>query len=244
LDEKIHNHAFGLYANWTPLEGFGISAGYSGLLQSWENPKNTTTNPPPYAMDDHRLSLYEKVVFPFYSGVDLRLNYTGVDKLSITFNNNVSFASVAGTAQADEIAKKQYSYGWAYRSSINEAGSLVDGSEDYLGLYNALGVKYTVSEALAVDVQAANQLGIFTYNGKGNGVSLTTKATTNYLGGYGGVTYTIVRPNGVKGSIRCGVAVKWSSYSYQDPTVGTLEKPVYEAGYVDFGIPVGLKIEF
>jgi hypothetical protein len=61
LNDKVGNIAFGFYANWkTPLKGLELTAGYSGLIQTWENPEYAKTELPadPAVEDAHDLSIY------------------------------------------------------------------------------------------------------------------------------------------------------------------------------------------
>ena len=136
--------------------------------------------------------------------------------------------------------KKHYSKTWVYRSWLNQNSFSVpvieQRSESYLGLYNALGVKYAVTDSLTADLQAANQLGIFSLDWEEEAV----QSVTDYFGLYAGVTYTVFETEKIRASLRGGVAAKLSSFSYQDPTT----KDIHKAGILDFGIPIGVKVEF
>ena len=240
VGEKTGNHAFGLYVNVTPFTGLGISAGYSGLLQTWKNSKDSDVDPFEIGVVDaelHYLSRYKDVAFPFYNGIDLRFSYTGIEKLSVTLNNNVSFGAVKGS---DTTGNKNYTNTWVYIGELNGSASTVPGikdrSESYLGLYNALGIKYAITDDLLADFQIANQHGIFTLNWEKEPV----KSVTNYLGLYTGVNFTVIESEKICASIRGGVAIKLSSYSYQNAVTAETHK----AGIFDFGIPLGIKVEF
>ncbi|MDR1099037.1 MAG: hypothetical protein LBL28_01005 [Treponema sp.] len=242
IDEAVRNHAFGLYANVKPASFLGISAGYSGLVQSWENSKYPATKPSSAGDIDyetHELSEYRRINFPYYNGVDLRAFFTGVEKLSITFNNNLSFARIKGISQADR-ADGSFAKGWAYAGQLNEDNAFAEKrAEDYLGFYNALGLKYEINNALDLDFQAANQLGFFTLREDGAPVA---RSITESLGLYTGLSYRVIQRDRVRGSIRGGIDLKISSYSYQD--FGSKDKPTHKTGYIDFGIPLGIKVEF
>jgi hypothetical protein len=245
IEEKIGNHAFGLYVNVTPpVPGLGISAGYSGLFKTQKNPKYKDTTISSTIGEDantHSLSVYKEVEYPYYSGVDLRLVYEGIEKLTLTCNNNISFARVYGTKNRQE----NFASGWAYPGRLNEAD---DGnpstpymvpfrSETYVGLYNALGVNYRITETLAVDLQAANRYAVFSLDWEESPVS----SVTNSFGLYAGASYTVYQKDNFHASIRGGLDFKWNTYSYQDDS--TLRNTHY-AGYLDFGIPVAVKVVF
>jgi hypothetical protein len=243
LDEKVRCHAFGIYFNITPLAGLGITAGYSGLLPLWEAPV-TQTHLDNQAAEDHRLSAYSDTIQPFYNGADLRASYSGIDDLRITFNNNVSFASVKGTADYH----KKYSVGWAYETELNATKDDTNPggegrTENYLGIYNALGLAYQLSPALSLDLQIANQLGLFTLDFVTiDGEAGTLKSSTNVLGSYAGFSYVIPsQKTSAKATLHAGLACKWSAYQYQ-----RLDNnyTIDQAGYLDFGIPLEVKVEF
>jgi len=242
IEEIIKHHAFGLYANITPLNGLGVSVAYSGQLQTWENPKYEKTKIDPGGMDvsdadKHYFSQWKKVDFPFYNAVDLRFFYTGIENLAITFNNNISFASLKGD-EAGVNTDEKFVNSWVYGGQLNEnlAGIVGKRSEDYLGIYNALGLRYAVTNDMVADFQIANQHGIFTLNWEKD----TLKSETNYLGMYAGVTYTVAETAYSRASIRGGFALKLSSFSYHD----AFTMDVYKAGITDIGIPIGVKVEF
>lgn len=247
IDEKVGNHAFGIYANVTPpVEGLGISAGYSGLIKTWENEKYKDTVLGSIAgQEDHYLSMtYRETLFPYYSGIDIRANYTAIDRLSLTLNNNISFAQMNGTPNREE----QYAYGWAYSGMLNEDDDGNPGTpylvpfrtERYVGIYNALAVRYDIiSQVLVADIEVGNRLAIFTLEWEEDPL----KAVTNALGVYTGVIYRVYKNDNFHASIRGGLDLTWNSYSFQDPPP-SLARPVHKTGYIEFGIPIAVKVEF
>jgi hypothetical protein len=252
LDETNGSHSFGVYASLAPFSGFGVTVGWSGMTQFWENPfykeydLNQTKNGEDH--DVHWLSAYKEVRFPFYNGVDLRLNYTGIDKMNITFNNNVSFASVKG-ADLTEDSMDLYVFGWAYMNcmpgALNpEGGTNAESrTENYLGVYNALSAQYAVNDAMSLTAQAANRLGFFTLKSenKENWGSAPLTSITESLSLYAGINYMISRPSGVQFTIRTGLACVVNNYLYQF----TDERAsIQKAGYIDYGIPLSLAITF
>ena len=239
VGEDTGNHTFGLYADITPFNDFGISLGYSGLLQSWKNAYDSDISPDLIGIvnaDQHFLSGYRNVNFPFYHGIDLRFHYSGLKDFTFSLNNNVSFGTVNG---ADNSARK-YSNTWVYIGELNGSRSVVPGIEDrsesYIGLHNALGIQYALAENFIIDLQAANQYGQFTLNWEKDSVS----SFTNYLGLYCGVKYSVFESEKIRASIRGGLAFKLSSFSYQNAVTSA----VHKAGFFDLGIPLGIKVEF
>ncbi|MCL2044683.1 MAG: hypothetical protein FWG89_11155 [Treponema sp.] len=241
IGEVIRNHAFGLYANITPLEDFGISVGYSGELRTQTNPLYRETrlvNMRPEEMDELWGVEYGEIVSPFYNGIDLRFSYTGLERFAFTLNNNITFARMQGVFNDDTNAV--YANSWAYRGYLNDlerSSATRDRSESYLGLYNALGVKYSITPSLAADVQAANQYGVFKLKWERD----DARTYTNYFGLYSGLTYTITERENMQATLQGGIALRLSSYFYDDPGTGIT---CHRAGIIEFGIPLRLKVEF
>jgi hypothetical protein len=248
LDESNGSHSFGLFATIRPLASLGVTVGWSGLTQFWQNPDfyndydlDATTNGADHVA--HWLSRYKEVRFPFYNGIDLRLQYTGIEQFTFTFNNNVSFASVNGADHTTD-AYSMYVSGWAYtdNTGLNPPGTVnrEDWKESYLGLFNALAAEYAVSGNLTATVQAANRLGTFTLDRADEAAAVTS--VTNSLSLYAGVNYRIAgRRELVRFTIRTGFACNLNSYLYQFTAAG---EPIQRAGYVDYGIPLSLALTF
>jgi len=241
IDEEVGNHAFGLYANADLgrfVNGLGLTLGYSGLQQTWTNGTHWTPDSSDKSQQaNHGYSSKSEALFPLYSGIDLRVQYTGVPRLRLTFNNNVSFARMWGTTDYD----KQWVVGWAYDGSISgelneDARGVYDRREDYLGLYNALGLKFTLTDTVALDFQAANRLGLFTLNWEKDAVS----SSTDQLGGYLGCSYSRKGKGSLVATVRAGVAAVLVSASYQAPG----SENIHKAGWLEFGVPLELKVEF
>jgi len=240
IDEKSGSQSFGFFANIIPNADLGITLGYSGLIYNWSNSKDTDFSSGDVRdQEKHYLSQYKETMFPFYSGIDLRASFTGFDKLTITSNNNVSFANATGSP--DPNPRGIYSYTWAYRGQLNrDDGDYLaqDRSESYLGLYNALGINYEINKKFAADFQVANQLGIFTLKWEHDDVV----SRSNNLGLYTGAEYKIVENEKVHAGICGGVAanISFNSYQHIEAVSGRIDK----AGIVEFGIPIGLKVQY
>ena len=235
IDEKTLNHAFGIYANITPpLPGLGITAGYSGQVQIWENAE--TTDVPARFEDTELAAEFQKALFPFYHGIDLRFQYTGIDKLTITFNNNLSLSSIQGTNKGG--AKEELVHSWAYQEFINDPNLGADRSETYLGLYNAIGLKYALNDAFTAHFQVCNQLGVFSLQWEHPAIS----AATDNLGLYLGANYQILKKAGFRAELRGGFALKMRNFSWQDPLPDDL--PIYKAGYYEMAIPLGILVQY
>jgi hypothetical protein len=258
-DIRKSNHSYGLYASLTPLATLGISLGYSGQYQTWTNPQyQSVVNPDKGVTDssdsNNWFSRFSETKYPLYHGIDLRLLFTGVGKFTFTLNNNVSFARARGISAA-EADQGIYALGWGYSDFLgNKADRYYSGthatdpnngdganrSELYFGLFNAVNVRYAVSEQLTAEVSLASQFGRFSLVWEGG----DAVNTTHYLGAYIGAIYTIFDiVAGISGTIRGGLDLRLSSFAYQSASLqGTM--PKYKAGVVEFGIPVSIMVQY
>ena len=245
IDEKKSNHAYGLYFNFTSLDGLGITAGYSGLNLNWSNSKYLESKLPEKDQD-REFSKYKKVIFPLYHGIDLRLAYTGLDKFTFSFTNNVSFASVRGLSKS-EVDEGLHALGWAYTGLLElESFGGVDArdrSEHYLGVFNALGMRYAVNDNFTAEASVASQFGHFTleWEGKNNPVG-----TTHYLGAFVGASCRVFDTSRARGTLRGGLNLRMSSFTHQNASHQNVNAnfPTYNAGVIEFGIPLSLAVTY
>jgi hypothetical protein len=243
ITSKQSTTDLGVYANATPIDGLGLSLGYSIQFGAYEKKNDIVGVPPDLTVTGEGSP---------WHGVDLRVNYTGIDKLGITFNNNASFLAVKGkdvtdgktvipgigiwTKHHDAVtgANPVPAYDEYYLSG--QYGSKFE--ESWFALYNALGLKYALSDALTADLQVANKLGIA--SGKAEGKD-GPKCTTDIFGVYAGVTYTVA-PGA---TIRGGFDIKSTAYeTYTGSNDLGLGDKTFKAGEFQFGIPLALKVEW
>jgi hypothetical protein len=105
---------FGAYIDITAVENLGVSLGYTGLL-----PFNDA----------------EGVDNILWNGIDLRATYTGINNISLSTHNNISFAKGA--------EKDWY-------------GMLTGADSSFLTFYNAIGATVTLSDRFSVNAQIGN----------------------------------------------------------------------------------------
>jgi hypothetical protein len=113
----MNYHSFGAYADITAIENLGIMLGYTGFV---------------FANSDSNVNS------PLFHGVDLRAAWTGIEGLSLSTHNNVSFAA----GSADE---------WDLLNEIGEGNS-------FFNLYNAIGATKTMTDTLSINAQIGNIL--------------------------------------------------------------------------------------
>jgi hypothetical protein len=104
---------FGAYADITAVENLGISFGYTGFM-----PRNDASG----------------VDNILWNGIDLRAQYTGIEGLSISTHNNVSFA----------------------QGSEKEWTGMLGKDCSFLSLYNALGATKELTGQFSINAEIGN----------------------------------------------------------------------------------------
>jgi len=158
---------FGVYAGLNIVENLGLSVGYTGnFLQNekQEEPDGTTTKP-------------FDLINPLWSGIDIKVKFTGINKLSLTFNNNISFAAVKA---GDEITKTGTNVIIGLDGNdFHLSGDLKDANQSWFAYNAVLGANYALSDRLSVTFALMNLLGVYSSDSKreGTGYSTTAKST-------------------------------------------------------------------
>jgi hypothetical protein len=109
--DMMNMTTFGAYVDLTAIKDMGVSLGHTGFMVGNDDGDAKT---------------------PFYSGIDLRATWTGIEGLSISTHNNVSFAKGED---------------WYY-------GREADSS--FFTLYNNIGVTKTINEKFSVNADIGN----------------------------------------------------------------------------------------
>lgn len=131
-DGKWRN-SFGIYAGLgNIIDNLGIGVGYTGSVVVQEDSDDV------------------KNINPFFSGIDLRFRFTGVDKLTITLNNNFSFAATTGAKDTNTTG--------AIGIPVGEKDK-----DGYFAMHNALDVAYKVTDALTASFVLGNRAAWYEY---------------------------------------------------------------------------------
>ncbi|MCL2043141.1 MAG: hypothetical protein FWG89_03280 [Treponema sp.] len=250
IDTKGQTHEFGIFFNVDELPFFpalGVTLGYSGLYEVWNTSVLNdlrSANFPGNAAEKELLwwAQWKKAELPFYNGIDLRLHYNGIENLGISFNNNVTFASVNGfnenlvthSNDPDFRTGDLYRPAWIYEYWLVDNDNL---SERYFGLNNVLGASYQVNETLIVDLQIANQLGLFTLK---QGKTTVATAIINRFEIYGGAGLHFAYGKHFNAKLTGGLLFALNTFSYEEPEFRARSN----AGYVDFAIPLGIHVSY
>jgi len=156
------DNVFGIYAGLNLMDGgLGVSIGYTGNALA-----NEKIHMPGASSEEDAKP--RSIINPLYSGVSIHLNFSGIDKINVTFNNNLSFSAVKGKEEKDDDAKR-------YKGLMGSNPGK-DCSEGWFAWHAALIGTYSLSDSVALSLQLANQLGSYTFTNKTQ--DTTVKKTT------------------------------------------------------------------
>jgi hypothetical protein len=110
---KVTYSTFGAYFDLSAVENLGVSLGYTGFLQANDGPDVDNV---------------------LYSGVDLRGTWTGIEGLSLSSHNNLSFA----------------------KGSEKDWFMLQGDDSSFIFLYNAVGATKELTEKFSVNAEISN----------------------------------------------------------------------------------------
>jgi hypothetical protein len=206
-DGKGHwNHAFGLYAYITAIDKLGLGVGYSGFVKIDEEVKDTM-----------------KYTNPFYSGIDLRARYTGIDKLTVTTAHNFTFTGAKG----DDDAKTTI----AGIMSSNNLGNKQE--ETYFAMYNSLGVDYKITDALTGSLAIANRM--FSDVLKNDSEKITTTYDKLRVAAFAQYAFNS------HVNLASGLAFQIEHTTLKDTANSDKDS---KAGYFTFGIPIRFQVVY
>jgi len=125
----------------------GVQLAYTGVFRAYEDEQVKGTD------------VIVTQTGPFFSGIDLRFQYTGLDKFKFNMDNHVTFSSVGETKYTDGGVDPVVMYDF-WGKKISSAGA--DTNYDWLAMYNALGVQYFLTEKLKLWLEVGNKLSSLT----------------------------------------------------------------------------------
>jgi hypothetical protein len=213
-------HTFGLYANLFVVNNLGIGIGYSGLFKTYEDLKTSPT------------SVTQTSTGPFFHGVDLRFQFTGVPNLTITLNNAFTLAFVDATSEP--LTSKRV---------VGLSGyDLVNGSKEeeaWYALYNGLAINYKLSPALTANFGVSNKMGLFYYDdARPETNNLSVKFMTNQLGATVNAKYQFNSAVMMQGGLQF-----FYDYASIDVKTTSVAKN-FDSGMMYFAIPLRLQVVY
>jgi len=213
-------HTFGAYFNILNIPNFGIGFGYSGYAKVFES-------------DAENYEYVVKKDGPFFSGIDLRVQYTGINKMTITLANNVSFASVLHSIKDETIAIGVLGFPLPTYTS-----------EGWLAIYNALAIDYKLSKHLTASLHLGNRFGeITTQFDHPDGTQIIEKRTRLQFGGGLFAIYEFTNYFSING----GLAFRLTQDSYSNNGENAQNVSATRdasGGMFDFAIPIRARIVF
>jgi len=250
--DAFWKNLIGLYVQVNGIENLFVSAGYTVSFDAYEAGG--------FVGNDGSV---KPVAFnaPIYSGIDLRLGYSGIDKIGLKFNNRVSFAGTKGDQVNNTV----------YKDKINllfsqSAGDVIDNggwgvTEGWFHWQSLLQANLGFIDGVGLEVALLNRLGV------------TTSVTDTTLNTGAGLTATTVKTDidnkttsnefrftvGAKygaGNVNLGVALFLELHSTAvdnkstvSTTVGSINNTVKTTEKTNenvfkFGIPVTFQVSF
>jgi hypothetical protein len=175
IPEGKWQNIIGAYVGLNMIENLGLSLGYTANFDAYEKGG--------YVAAGNTADQSEPVSFtaPVYSGIDIRANYSGIDKIDLTFNNNLSFAGVKGQKWDPKNYTKEVILDFDNYPLLMDDDS--SESQNWFHWDAELKATFDLIEKLNLTFHLGNRIGVLTTEGsyKDGGVSgdYKTKTTTS-----------------------------------------------------------------
>jgi hypothetical protein len=159
----------GVYVGLNVVENLGLSIGGTFNFLKFEMDQVNVADPgsnPSYKPVE--------TVNPTWVGVDLKANYSGIAKMGISFNNNLSFAGAAGAEDKKKDDKRVNGLDSATRLTSGKKTTEIPGTayfstrdiktntQNWFAWTAVLGVNYSITDNLSLSVGLLNSLGVRT----------------------------------------------------------------------------------
>jgi len=181
----------GAYIGLGIVDNLGLSIGYTANFIKFETNQVDKAD---YVKDPKAKPDYvpEETENPIWSGIDIKVSFTGIEKLGITFNNNISFASVAGGEYKDPGDKivngLDYSQLIGGKITTDLGGGFTKtqdiktNTQDWFAYTAVLGVSYSLTDNLSLTFGLLDKLGIYTteYEDSISSTAPGAKTATSY----------------------------------------------------------------
>jgi len=262
---KGWSNLIGAYVGINGIENLALSVGYTVHFNAYEGGG--------FLCDDGDYAQSKAVTYnsPIYSGIDLRLGYSGIDKIGLKFNNNLSFAGVKGDKVGTD-ANRNHVYkdtiNLLLNENFNDARTIGEGlSQDWLHWQSVLQANLGFIDGVGLEVTLGNNLGVLTEkidktvpdvsvvapNSSTDKTDSTSTKTNNEFRATVGATYGV-------GNVKLGIALflSWVNdttvsegtytniYTTPAGTTTTVFKRTFKDSKdtVKFGIPIYFKVSF
>jgi hypothetical protein len=225
----------GAFVGINAIENLGLSIGYTANFNAYEagsywDSNDTDANP----------TRTQPVTYtaPIYSGIDIRLSYSGIDKIGLTFNNNISLAGVKGK-KLETGYNKEILYGFSEKGPLGEGMT-----EDWFHWDTELKVSFSFIENLGLNLHLGDRLGVTkTVNDQPAPASrkTTNTSTDNEF------RVSLFADYGI-GAVNVGIglflSLQSSMIDIEDVNGSTTTTLKGSTDVTTFGIPVMFKVQF
>jgi hypothetical protein len=151
------------------VKGLGFSFGYTIYFTKFEKA---------HEEDDYKILIPYEIVNPLWSGIDLKVKFTGIENLGITFNNNFSFTRVEGGPQRLNAGDKLI-LGLNYKP-LSTSNSTISNNESWFSYAAILGVSYAITDRLNATFALGNILAVLSTDWETHDASTSTTYNTMY----------------------------------------------------------------
>jgi hypothetical protein len=233
----------GAYVGINAIENLGLSIGYTATFNVYE--KVGYYGSASDVGDTTKLK-QRSAIAPFYSGINIHATYSGIDKIWLNFNNNISFAGVKGVDYSqysgDKVSlklKEIKDHDTTGATPDNQFEILSkDESQDWFHWDTRLAAKLSLIDDVGIRVIIANRLGIQTDKNAASGVDSTITTTHNELHISASAEYGIGAV-----TVGAGLFFQIDSKVYNAESAGGY-KFKGNTDVVSFGIPILFKVAF
>jgi len=216
------------------ISGLGVSAGYTANFTAYEKQGgffNTDTSNPA-----QRAEKSWSKTGPVWSGVDVNVQYNGIDKLGISLKNNISFASAEWNKR-----EKQYEDEVVGLASWNVGGKDDSETQNFFVYRARLNVSYGLTDNLTVKLSLQDILGVDSgeYKTKSNDQKVTYNNTGNAF-----ITSLHADYNVGNVSFGLGLTLKVESGSTEKETTrpNYTKKETGSSAITTFHVPIFFKV--
>jgi len=160
-------NTIGAYVGIDAIDNLGLSLGFAVNFDAYDKGGRLAASD----VGDPSKSTPVTFTAPIYSGIDIRLSFNGIDKIGLTFNNNVSLASVKGKGKpADDL--DEYILGFGGRP-------IYDGySQDWFHWDTELKASLGFIDDVGLTLHLGNRIGVNTDVSEPSGGDKATMTTT------------------------------------------------------------------
>jgi hypothetical protein len=224
-DAEVYTHLFGIYTSVKPAEDLDLTIGYAGIYTKYLN-------------EFYRIGKSVETLVPavLQNGINLNARYTGISKLSLRTDHNVSF-----------WIDRDYSIfgitGWEDSGLLSQSGGATSAELGHLLLWNGAGAAYELTRTLELSIYVRNLYRSDTASNGGTVYALVkdqlvfepklTFKPNEHIEMYGGITFQRTATNASEGLNNQGL----------NSFIGVSPRATADAENV-IKIPIGIMIKY